>query len=114
MTAQMDRRSQWLKGVLELCVLGTLRGEARYGYQIAQMLGDAGLGDIKGGTLYPVLGRLEAAGLVLTDWRPGESGPNRKYYLLTEQGAEVLDALRKQWQQFTLAVASLIEEPTKL
>ncbi|WP_306215484.1 PadR family transcriptional regulator, partial [Actinoplanes sp. RD1] len=60
----MDRRQQWLRGVLDLCVLGALaRGES-YGYEIGRQLESAGLGAIAGGTLYPVLLRLERLGLV--------------------------------------------------
>jgi PadR family transcriptional regulator PadR len=50
-----------LRGVLELCVLGALRGGPSYGYALAQSLEQAGLGTVKGGTLYPLLGRLEAS-----------------------------------------------------
>src|SRR5690625_7349935 len=51
--------SEWLRGVLELCVLRVLADGATYGYAIAAELAQAGLGEIKGGTLYPLLGRLE-------------------------------------------------------
>jgi PadR family transcriptional regulator PadR len=75
--------SDWLRGVLELCVLGALRAGPSYGYAIAQDLESAGLGPVKGGTLYPLLGRLEAEQLVEASWRVGDSGPGRKYFALT-------------------------------
>ncbi|CAN5751328.1 hypothetical protein BH24ACT2_BH24ACT2_09320 [soil metagenome] len=70
-----DRRRQWLRGVLDLCVLATLAERERHGYAIASRLGEAGLGDVKGGTLYPLLARLQTAGHVTTRWEPGEHGP---------------------------------------
>ena len=113
MGAGPDRRSQWLRGVLEACVLATVRDEPRYGYEIIQLLEQAGLGQIKGGTIYPVLGRLEEAGLVLTEWRPGESGPNRKYYVLTDAGTEMLHQLAGDWQRFTEIVATILPESAR-
>jgi PadR family transcriptional regulator len=112
MTGAGDRRSQWLKGVLELCVLATLRDRARYGYEIGHVLAEAGVGDIKGGTLYPVLARLEQAGLVRTDWRPGDAGPNRKYYALTPSGLDSLGQLARDWTGFTATIDSLVSGVT--
>jgi hypothetical protein len=62
-----DRRASWLKGVLDLLVLAGLTEGESYGYEIAKTLAGSGLGQIKGGTLYPVLNRLEEAGLVAAD-----------------------------------------------
>ncbi len=58
------------------------RGEA-YGYELTKKLESSGMGVIKGGTLYPVLARLEAEGLVYIRWSEPRSGPARKYYRLT-------------------------------
>ena len=78
--------SEWLRGVLGVCVLRILTDGSSYGYAIIQRLAEAGLGTVKGGTLYPLLGRLEEAGFLEVEWRPGEGGPGRKFYALTEQG----------------------------
>ena len=81
-----DRDPQWLRGVLPLLVLAILdRGEC-YGYDLARQLKDAGLGDVKGGTLYPILSRLERDSLVAVRWSEQSSGPARKYYRLTAAG----------------------------
>jgi PadR family transcriptional regulator, regulatory protein PadR len=104
-----DRRSQWLKGLLDLCVLGILtRGEA-YGYEIARTLEQEGIGEIKGGTLYPALAKLETEGLVEATWRSGESGPNRKYYLITESGRRALAKDSAAWAEFAGATSRLID-----
>lgn len=81
-----DRRGQWLRGVLDICVLALLADRESYGYQLAQALDASGVGPIQGGTLYPVLLRLQKTGLVTAQWREGSAGPARKYYRLTDDG----------------------------
>ncbi len=105
-----QRNGQWLKGVLDLCVLGALRNGEAYGYQLSRILEAAGLGVIKGGTLYPVLNRMESDGLVDVAWRASEKGPNRKYYELTDEGEGVLDDAAKQWQAFAEVTVALMEK----
>lgn len=105
-----ERRSQWLRGVLDLAVLALLgRGEA-YGYELAQHLERAGLGQIKGGTLYPVLLRMERLELVRSDWRPGGSGPARKYYRLTAGGQGALARGAADWHEFAAVVSRVFDE----
>ena len=69
-----DRRGQWLRGVLDICVLALLSEGESYGYQLAQALDAAGVGPIQGGTLYPVLLRLQKTGLVTAQWRGAAPG----------------------------------------
>jgi PadR family transcriptional regulator PadR len=104
-----ERRSQWLRGVLDLCVLGLLAGRESYGYELAQALGAAGLGPIQGGTLYPVLLRLERTGLVAAQWREGGAGPARKYYRLTAAGADTLERAGREWHGFAGQVGAILK-----
>jgi len=101
---------EWLRGVLEVCVLRVLADGATYGYAIASRLAESGLGVVKGGTLYPLLNRLEAAGLVTAEWRAGDGGPGRKYYLLTEDGRQELQNTASQWSRFTEVTGAMIAE----
>ncbi|GHO48175.1 PadR family transcriptional regulator [Ktedonospora formicarum] len=105
-----ERRTQWLRGVLDLCVLGVLANGEYYGYAITQRLEQAGLGHIKGGTLYPLLARLEEAGLVTNRWAVGEQGPGRKYYALTEQGQRTFEEQAGEWMLFSKHVVNLIDQ----
>nr|BBH87478.1 transcriptional regulator [Thermosporothrix sp. COM3] len=105
---KIERRAQWLRGVLDLCVLGVLATGEYYGYAISQRLEQAGLEHIKGGTLYPLLARLEEAGLITSWWTPGEQGPGRKYYTLTQQGRQTFEQLVGEWTAFSEHVATLI------
>ncbi len=101
---------EWLRGVLELCVLGVLAKERTYGYVIAQRLQEAGVGRVKGGTLYPLLARLEREGLVRSSWAAGESGPGRKYVELTDQGRVALLQRTGQWRRFVAGTTHLLPE----
>lgn len=104
--------SEWLRGVLGVCVLRVLADGPTYGYAIAARLDDAGLGAVKGGTLYPLLARFEAAGLVEVEWRPGEGGPGRKYYALTGAGHRAAAEQASRWAEFTTITCSLLQVPT--
>ena len=104
-----DRRTQWLRGILDLCVLSALADGERYGYELSQQLERAGLGPVKGGTLYPLLARLERAGHVSTVWREGKQGPSRKYYSLTDSGRRFLATHAGDWSSFTETVKGLLD-----
>ena len=99
----------WLRGVLSLCVLAVVAEDETYGYAVAQRLQDAGLGTIKGGTLYPVLTRLEQEGLLRSSWREGEGGPGRKYFALTAAGGSGLDERATAWRLFTDRAARVLD-----
>jgi len=89
-------------------VLRVLADGATYGYAIATRLADCGLGVVRGGTLYPLLNRLGAAGLVTAEWRAGDGGPGRKYYQLTDDGRLELQSTATQWSRFTEVTGSII------
>ena len=103
--------TEWLRGVLELCVLGILTEGPAHGYALAVRLEGAGLGAVKGGTLYPLLTRLETDGLVTSSWQAGTGGPGRKVFVLTETGST--EALRRtaRWAQFTERTRRLLPVP---
>ena len=100
--------SEWLRGVLEVCVLRVLADGETYGYAIASRLAASGLGVVKGGTLYPLLNRLESAGLVIAQWRAGDGGPGRKYYVLTAAGHQELQHTAAQLSQFIKVTEGII------
>ena len=86
--------SQMLKGTLEGCILQIISRRETYGYEIAETLMRYGFGKIAEGTIYPLLLRLERNGLVLTEYRPSELGPKRKYYRLSDEGRTALGSLK--------------------
>ncbi len=89
------------------------RGES-YGYELSQLLEASGLGPVQGGTLYPVLLRLQRSGLLTAYWREGGSGPARKYYRISAAGREALGQTATDWHAFAGGVAAILREvPTR-
>lgn len=102
---------QFKKGALEFIVLGILDGQERYGYEIIGQLNAYKniLGEAKEGTLYPVLYRLSAEGLVA--FRQAEKtgrGSPKKYYSLTDAGRAALKALKDFWFRFSDTVDNIM------
>lgn len=105
----MSFRSQLLKGIMDGCVLAVIEKEAVYGYELSKKLQDVGLGDVSEGTIYPVLLRLQKNELIRGEMKPSESGPNRKYYYLTESGKDALETIAMEWDQIFLPVQTLFQ-----
>ncbi len=97
----------WQRAILPLLILRVLSAAPRHGYGISQALEQGGLHPIKGAQLYPVLVKLEADGVIVAAWEPGEAGPARKVYALTDAGRRYLGALEAEWQGFLDAVNSV-------
>lgn len=98
---------QLRKGILELCVLNALEGGERYGYELVKSLvGVPGLG-LTEGTLYPLLSRLKAQGLVRTRLEESPDGPARKYYELTEKGRRTAKGMNDHLQVLSDGVRAL-------
>ncbi|NLS08857.1 PadR family transcriptional regulator [Nesterenkonia sp. MY13] len=113
MSSTEEWPAEWLRGVLELCVLRILADGPTYGYEISSRLATGGLGKVKGGTLYPLLQRFEASGRVDIEWRPGEGGPGRKYYVLTDQGRAALEQMSRRWRAFAEVTEQILEGTAK-
>lgn len=92
------RRSQLLRGVLDLCLLAVMGEGPAYGYEMTKRLRARGLSIVGEGSIYPLLGRLERDGLVET-WRAASNGgPARKYYGLSPAGEGALAEGVSEWQ----------------
>lgn len=102
--------TEWLRGTLPLLVLATMTGGATYGYAIASALEERGVGKVKGGTLYPLLGRLENDGLITSRWEPGAGGPGRKFFELTAAGRDHLELSSERWREFTDLVHRVLQD----
>ncbi|CAM3079353.1 PadR family transcriptional regulator [Saccharomonospora xinjiangensis] len=89
-------------------MLALVRRRESYGYELAAALEEAGLGAVKGGTLYPLLLRLERRELITGTWREGAAGPARKYYRITSAGEEVLRDTVAEWHVFHRGVDSIL------
>ena len=81
-------------------VLAILAEEDSYGYAILQRVRELSGGELEwtDGMLYPVLHRLERAGLIASRWEKAETGRRRKYYGVTAAGRAQLEEERRQWR----------------
>lgn len=110
----MDNRyiQQFKKGSLEMMLLCLIARRETYGYEIITELnrrGGAVLGYAREGTVYPILYRLQEAGLIQCRLAPSSAnGGSKKYYSITDQGRETLEELIRFWRDYTACVDSFI------
>jgi PadR family transcriptional regulator PadR len=102
-----------LKGVLTLLLLSLLTQREDYGYAIVLRLRAAGLDGLSEGTVYPALSRLEASGLLSASLVRSSSGPARKYYRVTDQGAAYRDRALGDWRSLVVGVARITAAPAQ-
>ena len=104
---------QFKKGALEMVLLSIISRKRTYGYEIIQYLSSSDeplFQDIKEGTLYPVLYRLEDAGLVTSELYTAEDSKRaKKYYKITELGKSSLSEMKHFWQQYKKCIDKLTE-----
>jgi len=98
------------RGVLEMVLLRVLLEGPTYGYNLVSEIASRSEGEleVKEGTLYPLLYRLEEQGLVGTEWETPARGNPRKYYRLTAAGHSAFDERARQWRRFARRVDELI------
>jgi PadR family transcriptional regulator PadR len=102
------RRTQLLRGVLDLCLLSVMGEGPAYGYEMTKRLTALGLSIVGEGSIYPLLGRLERDGLVDTHRAASNGGPPRKYYSLSGQGKRALASGISEWQTTRDAVDAVL------
>lgn len=102
-------KAESLKGHLDLLVLAVVAEGPVHGYGVIEGLRNLSEGtfDLAEGTVYPVLHRLERAGLLEHEWSEA-SGRRRKLYRLTRQGTARLREQQEGWREFVSAVESVL------
>ena len=101
-------RLELRRGVLVVATLAQLRVE-HYGYTLRKALAEHGL-DIDENTLYPLLRRLEAQGLLESEWRE-ENRRNKRFYRLSADGERTLRLLLEEWRGISAALDSIARPP---
>lgn len=91
-------KTQLLKGIYEGCILKIISVSDAYGYKIVTTLQEKGFTEIKEGTIYPLLLRLEKNGYITSEFRVSEIGPSRKYYRITEAGETRISEFEEAWK----------------
>ena len=92
---------QLRKGCLELVVLCCLWPGELYGLEILRRLENDSELVLSAGTLYPLLSRLKAEGLLKSEWVEGDAGHPRKYYQLTPEGRLRAVEMARMWTRFS-------------
>jgi DNA-binding PadR family transcriptional regulator len=102
-------RADTLKGHLDALVLAILREGPAHGYAVIEELKRRSGGEfaLPEGTVYPVLHRLEAEGLLESDWKTA-GGRRRRVYRLTRRGRGALGEQEAEWRRFAAAVEAVL------
>ncbi|MBU3210298.1 PadR family transcriptional regulator [Clostridium algidicarnis] len=104
----MNDKSQLMRGTIEGCILQIINIKTTYGYEIIEQLQQYGFKEIKEGTIYPLLLRLEKKNLINSEFRPSPLGPSRKYYSLTKDGILTLKEFCKNWNEISQSVNTIL------
>lgn len=99
---------QLRKGCLELAILAALWDGKRYGLEILRQLEHDSDLTVSEGTVYPLLSRLKALGLVVSEWVESDAGHPRKYYVLTPAGKERVREMTRMWARLSSSMSKLL------
>ena len=101
-----SRKSELLRGTLDMLVLKTLSVQSLHGYAIAQHIGR--LSDdvltVEQGSLYPALERLQKKGRVTSKWAESPTGRRARYYTITAAGRKQLGEEISSFDRVLLAI----------
>ncbi len=105
------RRTELLKGTLDLLILRTLALEPRHGLAIADRIEQITRGTfvVKPGSLFPALHRLEQEGSIVGAWGESENGYRVKTYRLEAAGRRQLERETEQWKRIVLAMGQVLD-----
>lgn len=101
--------AQLRKGALEMAALASLWRGRLYGLEIIRFLEGKSQLILSEGTIYPILNRLKAEGLLTSEWVEAEAGHPRKYYSLTDPGRQRLVQMAQAWASFAGGLTRLLE-----
>lgn len=108
----MARKStELLKGTLDLLMLKTLALEPRHGVGVADRIAQitGGTFQVRPGSLFPALHRLEQNGFITGEWSTTPDGHRAKYYRITAAGQRQLAAAKKNWARIVVAIGQILE-----
>jgi PadR family transcriptional regulator PadR len=105
-----EKKTELLQGTLDLLVLKSLALGPLHGLGVSQRIAQItnGAFQVKPGSLFPALHRLEESGWLTGYWGESENNRRAKYYRLTKTGQHQLKAETEEWQRISLAIASAL------
>jgi transcriptional regulator len=112
MSSTPSAQTELLKGTLDLMILRTLELQPLHGLGIAARIGQMtqGLFDVKPGSLFPALHRLEQEGWIAGEWGESENGRRARFYTLTPAGRRQLSVERRTWERIVVAMTRLLDQ----
>ena len=107
-----QNKADLLQGTLELLVLRMLQSGPANGWDLMQRMQviSKEVLRVTPGALYPALHRLEALGLMASEWGASENNRKAKFYKITAAGRRQLDAERKAWERFSGAIDLILRD----
>ena len=107
----MQKSSDLLQGTLDLLILRALEFGPRHGLGVSDRIKQAtgGVFDVKPGSLFPALHRLERSGCIQGEWGESETKRRAKFYRLTRAGRTHLAEEKRNWTRIFGAVNRLLE-----
>ena len=105
------RQTDIMKGTLDLLVLKTVALEPRHGVGVADRIQQITRGtfQVRPGSLFPALHRLEQWGYIAGEWTTTPEGRRAKYYRITAAGQKQLAVEKKNWAKVVSAVGQILE-----
>ena len=106
----MPQKVNLLQGTLDLLILKALAPRALHGLAVSRRIGQMTneTFQVKPGSLFPALHRMEEAGWLKASWGESENNRRAKFYQLTRAGIRQLDAETKEWERISLGIASAL------
>ena len=104
------KKADLLQGTLDLLVLKALALEPLHGLGVSHRIEQLTKGtfQVKPGSLFPALHRMEQAGWLSSSWGESENNRRAKYYRLTKAGERQLEAETEEWKRISLAMANAL------
>ncbi|HEX5236210.1 MAG TPA: PadR family transcriptional regulator [Silvibacterium sp.] len=102
--------SDLLQGTLDLLILRALALQELHGMGISRRIAQMTTGtfEVKAGSLFPALYRMEEAGWLTSSWGESETNRRAKFYALTKTGRKQLKAETERWERISLAMATAL------
>jgi transcriptional regulator len=103
-------QSDLLQGTLDLLILKSLALEQMHGMGISRRIAQIANGafEVKAGSLFPALHRMEQAGWLTSSWGESETNRRARFYRLTRTGRRQLHAETERWARISVAMASAL------
>lgn len=110
----MSARTDLMRGTLDLLIMRSLLAVPLHGLGIARRIGHITQGsfEVKPGSLFPALYRLEERGLVRAEWGESDTRRRAKFYRLTPLGRRQLEVEQANWRRIAQAMGHALESPS--